>query len=280
MTLNPSFALTQVLHVEWPAPFDYGVPITAYTLYADGVASTVPPATIGDVTEFLLVGLLPGTAHTFAVSATNAIGTGDTSSATTILTTSDVPAVPSQPRVDTDSCNGQCIVVTMQQSAYPGVPDPTTVVYDLQVFEGDVSLPTYYFANRTASELVVTFDREVKANYRVQSRGVNAAGASDWSEPALVGNDRSQYPPDPLNVTVSEVAGSGRALLVEWLIVANERSANLTFVISATDVENPDASPPPSPAPPSSGCRTSSQVGTFTVCTVHAGMASLGAAER
>ena len=69
--------------VSWSAPANGGSPITSYTVtpYLAGVAQTAtqvsgsPPATTANVT-----GLTNGSSYTFAVSATNAIGTGPASS--------------------------------------------------------------------------------------------------------------------------------------------------------------------------------------------------------
>jgi Domain of unknown function (DUF4082)/Fibronectin type III domain len=69
--------------VSWSAPANDGSPITSYTVtpYLAGVAQTAtqvsgsPPATTANVT-----GLTNGSAYTFTVSATNAIGTGPASS--------------------------------------------------------------------------------------------------------------------------------------------------------------------------------------------------------
>jgi hypothetical protein len=79
--------------VTWSAPGDGGSPITSYTVtpYIGGVAQPVttvtgtPPATTATV-----AGLTNGTAYTFRVAATNAIGTGPTSAAT-------APVTPSAP---------------------------------------------------------------------------------------------------------------------------------------------------------------------------------------
>ena len=80
--------------VSWTAPADGGSPITSYTVtpYVGGVAqpaTTVtgsPPATTTPIT-----GLTNGTAYTFTVSATNAIGTGPASAASNAVTPGATP---------------------------------------------------------------------------------------------------------------------------------------------------------------------------------------------
>ena len=253
---------TEVLHIEWPEPFDFGVPISSYTLVVDGepqqVSPAAPTAAATAWNEYFLVGLEPGTAHTFSVSATNAIGTGAPSSLTTVTTDSDVPATPDKPTVDTD-CRvggGNCILVLLQQPRYAGVPDASTLLYDLEVYEGNIgpdAQPAIVVANQTAVELMqhcqdagvtefgkmcVSFDRSSALNYNMRARVVNSEGPSGWSESVLVGNDRSLYPPYPANVTASPLPGTGKSLQIRWLIVDNARSANLTFEVSASFAAN------------------------------------------
>jgi hypothetical protein len=82
--------------VSWTAPSTGGSPITGYTVtpYVGSAAQTPttitgsPPATNATVT-----GLTNGTAYTFKVSATNAVGTGPDSSASNAVT----PTAPTAP---------------------------------------------------------------------------------------------------------------------------------------------------------------------------------------
>jgi len=75
--------------VSWTAPIDGGSPITTYTVtpFIGATAQTTktvtgtPPGTSTTVT-----GLTNGTPYTFTVTATNAIGTGPSSTATTPVT--------------------------------------------------------------------------------------------------------------------------------------------------------------------------------------------------
>jgi hypothetical protein len=75
--------------VSWTAPSDGGSPITSYTVtpYIGSTAQTAktvsgsPPATSTTVT-----GLTNGTAYTFKVTATNAVGTGPASAASSAVT--------------------------------------------------------------------------------------------------------------------------------------------------------------------------------------------------
>nr|WP_230209349.1 DUF4082 domain-containing protein [Tetrasphaera sp. HKS02] len=83
--------------VTWTAPSNGGSPITGYTVtpYAGSTAlasttvSGSPPATTANVT-----GLTNGTAYTFTVAATNAVGTGSDSVASAAVTPATTPAAP------------------------------------------------------------------------------------------------------------------------------------------------------------------------------------------
>lgn len=79
--------------VTWSAPSDGGSPITSYTVtpYAGATAQTpivVSPPTLTTT----ISGLTNGTAYTFTVSATNAIGPGPASAASAAVTPGQSPA--------------------------------------------------------------------------------------------------------------------------------------------------------------------------------------------
>ncbi|WP_305789293.1 fibronectin type III domain-containing protein [Symbioplanes lichenis] len=89
--------------ITWSAPGDGGSPITSYTVQAYAGNVAVPGATCsGTALTCEIAGLTPGTAYTFRVSATNAIGTGNqsdpsapvTPSAPVVYTPPGAPAAP------------------------------------------------------------------------------------------------------------------------------------------------------------------------------------------
>jgi hypothetical protein len=110
--------------VSWPAPANGGSQITSYTVtpYQAGVAQTAtqvsgsPPATTAKVT-----GLANGTAYTFTVSATNAVGTGPASS-------------PSQPVTPTASATPAFV---QQVSAHGLAKSSISVTMPANVTTGD-----------------------------------------------------------------------------------------------------------------------------------------------
>jgi hypothetical protein len=77
--------------VSWTAPADNGSAITAYTVtpYLGATAQTPVQVNNGSATSAAITGLTNGSAYTFTVSATNAIGTGAVSAASAAVTPAD-----------------------------------------------------------------------------------------------------------------------------------------------------------------------------------------------
>ena len=77
--------------VSWTAPYDGGLEITSYRITSNtGEFTDVS----GNVTTGIVTGLTNGTAYTFTVVATNAIGDSSPSSASSPVTPATVPDVP------------------------------------------------------------------------------------------------------------------------------------------------------------------------------------------
>ena len=116
--------------VTWAAPSDGGSPITSYTVtpYVGTTAQTPttvtgsPPATTANVT-----GLTNGTAYTFTVSATNAVGTGPASAASNPVT----PAAAA-------SCSACTIWPSSATPVNPSDPDTGSVEVGVK-FKADVN---------------------------------------------------------------------------------------------------------------------------------------------
>ena len=93
----PGLDFTTTIHVVWDAPYGNGLPISNYTVEVDGEAVTV--AAGASRPQFSKTDLIPGTAHTFRVRASNAKGAGAWSSWQTFASTSVPrgcsPGVPS-----------------------------------------------------------------------------------------------------------------------------------------------------------------------------------------
>ncbi|HMC08739.1 MAG TPA: DUF4082 domain-containing protein, partial [Actinomycetota bacterium] len=83
--------------VTWTAPADWGSPITGYTITPFiGPTAQTPTTVTGSppATSVVVNGLTNGTAYTFRVSATNAVGTGAASAASGAVTPIGPPGAP------------------------------------------------------------------------------------------------------------------------------------------------------------------------------------------
>ncbi len=83
--------------VTWTAPDPQGSPITSYTVTPYVGSTPQVPVTVSGsppATTALMAGLTDGTSYTFAVTATNAVGTGASSVQSSAVTPADVPAPP------------------------------------------------------------------------------------------------------------------------------------------------------------------------------------------
>jgi hypothetical protein len=77
--------------VSWSAPAANGSPMTGYTItpYVGTTAQTPTQISDGSSTSGIVTGLTTGTAYTFTVSATNGVGTGPASAASSAVTPED-----------------------------------------------------------------------------------------------------------------------------------------------------------------------------------------------
>ena len=99
VTASPATSQAQV---SWTAPNANGSPITGYTVtpFIGTTAQTPVQVNNGSATSTTVTGLTNGTAYTFTVSATNGVGTGSASTASSAVTPEDTifdftaPAAP------------------------------------------------------------------------------------------------------------------------------------------------------------------------------------------
>jgi hypothetical protein len=93
----------QSVQVKWVAPNANGSPITGYTVTAFAGATAVTgktcPLNPATATTCVMTGLTNGTAYTFKVKATNALGSSADSVASVAVTPAAVPATPAVPTV-------------------------------------------------------------------------------------------------------------------------------------------------------------------------------------
>jgi hypothetical protein len=185
--------------VSFTAPASNGgSPITGYTVTSSpgGFTGT------GTASPIAVTGLTNGTAYTFKVTATNAVGTGAASAASNSVTPAAPTTVPGPPTIGTATGgNGQASVTFTAPASNGGSPITTYTVY---AFDGTTDTAV---ATGTASPIVATGLVNGR-RYTSLVGATNAVGAgsfSGFSNHVLVGT----VPGEP--TIGAATAGNGQA---------------------------------------------------------------------
>jgi hypothetical protein len=120
---------SQQVSLSWTAPSNNGSAITSYTITSSPATTTNTSVT----NSFIFTGLTNGTAYTFSITATNAIGTGlaGTSSAITpytsptVTTTSLTAVTTTKTLIGSVTTNGGSLITEMGVVWSPTVTNPT-----------------------------------------------------------------------------------------------------------------------------------------------------------
>ena len=240
------------IFIAWIPPFGNGLPIDAFLLYIDG---SDDPANTTTRSTFLHSGLYPGTAHNYAVSATNALGEGARSPVFATVTENGPPAQISPPSVFIISENGtQVVQLTLEAAAYAGVYQGAIVEYELQVNQIDTQdtdlNSTTITYNVSVESLVKVLPRANTQDSRYRARAVSnlaydpakcaqptfltsyCAGA--WSTETLVPADFRNQPTAPTQMAESDVTAYD--FLLTWQMRDSEVNVGSTFEIRLTEV--------------------------------------------
>ena len=225
--LTPGLPTATIIHVEWEPPFSFNSPILYYHIKVDGNEKpAIPPPAPGQLPEYMLFGLTPGTTHTFSVRAQNLYGTGDESPVAVFNTTESVPGQPFTPTFEL--LNG-VIRVWVQRASYGGMQN-AMLTYEVDALAGTELISAMNYTNYTPP-FALNYDRDYDQTYTFRVRAYNQLGGSDWSGDAVIPSQRSEYPPDPINIT--KVATGQHSIQVEWLLPQTAQAANASFFVSA-----------------------------------------------
>jgi titin len=229
--------------VSWTAPANGGSPITAYTItpYVGTTAQTptvitgTPPAASANIT-----GLTDGTAYTFTVSATNGVGTGPASAASSPVTPT-APTAPAAPGNVTATAGNQSATVSWTAPANGG--SPITMYTVTPYLAGVAQTPTQVAGSPPATTAIVT-GLTNGSSYTFAVSAANAVGAGPASAPSPAVTPTATAAPafvqqasahksgqTSLSVTMPSAVKAGNRLVVE---VADWSSAQAT-TSSVTD---------------------------------------------
>ncbi|WP_448627927.1 fibronectin type III domain-containing protein [Geodermatophilus sp. URMC 64] len=166
--------------VNWTAPANGGSAITGYTLRVfTGTTQVGADRVLGNVTTTTVTGLTNGTAYTFRVAATNAIGTSAFSAASTAVTptapppTSTAPATPAAP---TATAGNTAATVSWTAPANGG---SAITGYTLRVFTGTTQVGADRVLGNVTTTTVTGLTNGTAYTFRVAA--TNAIGTSAFS---------------------------------------------------------------------------------------------------
>jgi hypothetical protein len=180
--------------VSWTAPSNGGSPITGYTItpYISGSAQT--PTTITGsppATSTTISGLTNGTAYTFTVKATNAVGTGSDSTASSAVTPT-APTAPGAPTgVSAVAGNGSA---TVSWTAPSNGGSPITS-YTITPFAGITPQPTTTITGSPPATSTTITGLTNGTSYKFTVRATNAIGTGPDSTLSNGVTPSSSVPP-------------------------------------------------------------------------------------
>ena len=211
--------------VSWTPPIDGGSPITSYTVtpYVGTTARTPvtitgnPPAASTTVT-----GLTNGTAYTFTVAATNAIGTG-TASAPSAAVTPAPPTVPGAPTAVAAGAGNAAATVSWAAPSNGGSPITS---YTVTPYIGTTAqTPVTVTGNPPATSTTVT-GLTNGTDYTFTVRATNGVGAG----PASAASAPVTPVPSPVVDTKVSVNATGTTATTPAFSTAQPNEVLLAFV--------------------------------------------------
>ncbi|HEV7173542.1 DUF4082 domain-containing protein, partial [Pedococcus sp.] len=213
--------------VSWTAPFTGGSPITGYTVTPfSGTTALTPTVVTGNPpsTSAAVTGLTNGTAYTFKVSATNAVGTGPDSPVSNTVTPVTVSAPGTPTAVTANAGNGSATVSwTAPSSGGDGITSYTLTPY----IGTTAQSPTIVAGSPPATAATVT-GLTNGTIYTFTVSATNGVGTGPESAPSGAVTPATA-PAAPPGVTAT--AGPGSAV-VSWTAPSNGGSPITSYRVT------------------------------------------------
>jgi hypothetical protein len=234
--------------VSWTAPSNGGSPISSYTVtpFIGSAAQTVvtvtgsPPVTTATVQQ-----LTNGTAYTFTVSATNAVGTGPASTASNAVTPS-APTVPAAPTGVTATGGNAAATVSWTAPANGG---SAITSYTVTPFIGSAAQPTLTVAGTPPATTTTVLGLSNGTTYTFTVSATNAVGTGPASAVSNAVTPVAAVAPTfvqkasahgtkvaSLTVTPTSTLTSGNRLVVEVGVWSQTNATVSTVTDSSGDV--------------------------------------------
>ena len=224
--ITGAVAGNQQVSLTWSAPgSDGGSSITGYVItpYISGVAQS-PVASPGSGTTKTVTGLTNGTTYTFKVAATNAVGTGAQSAASSAVTPAATATVPGMPTFKSYGRGDQSVTMSWNAPFSDG-GSPITG-YVITPYIGGTAQTPIDVAGTGTNYVVTGLTNGTSYTFRLAARNAIGVGASTVTPFAVT----------PAGVPVapsidSVVAGDAQATLT-WTAVGGNGSTISGYVIT------------------------------------------------
>jgi titin len=171
--------------LSWTAPAANGSAITGYTVtpYIGATAQT-PVAFASAATSQTITGLTNGTAYTFKVKATNGVGTGADSTASSAVTPRTVPGAPT----GVSAVPGDT-AATVSWTAPAATGGSPITGYTVTPYIGIVAQTDRVFSSAATTQTITGLTNGTSYTFKV--RATNAAGTGAESGPSLAVTPRT-----------------------------------------------------------------------------------------
>jgi Domain of unknown function (DUF4082)/Fibronectin type III domain/Bacterial Ig domain len=213
--------------VSWTAPANGGSPITSYTITPYVGATAQPTTTVSGsppATGTTVTGLTNGTAYTFTVTATNAIGSSAASEASKAVTPATVTA-PSAPTGVTASAGNGSAAVTWTAPTNGGSPITS---YTVTPYIGSTAQPTTTVSGSPPAAGATVTGLTNGTAYTFTVTATNAIGVGPASEPSQA---ITPFTTPSAATAVAASAANGSAT-VTWTAPSNGGSPITSYTIT------------------------------------------------
>ncbi len=221
--------------LTWDAPAsDGGSPVTGYTITPFIGTNAQTPVDVGDVLTDVVVGLTNGTAYTFTVTATNAVGSGSPSAASNSVTPTNA-VIPPGPPTDVVATSGDASASLTWAAPASDGGSPVTG-YIITPFIGSTA-QTPVDVGDVLTDVVTGLTNGTAYTFTVAATNTAGTGTASTASNAVT---PATVPGQPLNVTAT--AGNASAS-VTWTAPTSDGGSPVTgYVITPFILDVPQTS--------------------------------------